>query len=124
MSETVDLSDAEWQIMNLVWDRQPIMAQEVIGQLAEPCQWSPATVRTMLHRLVKKGALDFTADGNRYSYRAAVRRADCVRQASRSFLERVFGGEAAPLLAHFVRNVQFTPEELAELRDLLDQQER
>ena len=124
MSETVDLSDAEWQIMNLVWDRQPIMAQEVIGELAEPCQWSPATVRTMLHRLVKKGALHFTAEGNRYWYRAAVRRADCVRRASRSFLERVFGGEAAPLLAHFVRNVQFTPEELAELRALLDQQER
>jgi BlaI family penicillinase repressor len=124
MAETVDLSDAEWQIMNLVWDRQPIMAQDVIGELAEPCQWSPATVRTMLHRLVKKGALQFTADGNRYSYRAAVRRADCVRRASRSFLDRVFGGEAAPLLAHFVRNVQFTPQELAELRALLDQQER
>lgn len=124
MAETVNLSDAEWQIMNLVWERQPIMAQDVIGELAEPCQWSPATVRTMLHRLVKKGALHFTADGNRYSYRAAVRRADCVRRASRSFLERVFGGETAPLLAHFVRNVQFTPEELAALRALLDQQER
>jgi BlaI family penicillinase repressor len=124
MSDPVDLSDAEWQIMNLVWDRQPIMAQEVIGTLAQPCRWSPATVRTMLHRLVKKGALHFKAEGNRYWYRAAVRRADCVRRASRSFLERVFGGEAAPLLAHFVRNVHFTPEELAELRALLDQQER
>lgn len=124
MSDPVDLSDAEWQIMNLVWDRQPIMAQDVIGELAEPCQWSPATVRTMLHRLVKKGALHFQAEGNRYWYRAAVRRADCVRRASRSFLERVFGGEAAPLLAHFVRNVQFTPQELAELRALLEQRER
>lgn len=124
MSKTVDLSDAEWQILNLIWNRQPIMAHEVIGELAEPCQWSPATVRTMLHRLVKKGALRFTREGNRYSYRAAVPRADCVRRASRSFLERVFGGEAAPLLAHFVRNVQFTPEELAQLRTLLDQQER
>lgn len=124
MSESFDLSDAEWQIMNLVWDQQSVMAQEVISQLAEPCQWSPATIRTMLHRLVKKGALNYTADGNRYTYRAAVRKADCVRRASRSFLERVFGGEAAPLLAHFVRNVQFTPAELAELRALLDQQER
>ena len=124
MSVTVDLSDAEWQIMNLVWDRQPIMAQDVIGTLAEPCEWSPATVRTMLHRLVKKGALHFKPEGNRYWYRAAVRRADCVRRAAKSFLERVFGGEAAPLLAHFVRTVQFSPEELAELRTLIDQQER
>ena len=124
MSETVELSDAEWQIMNLVWDRQPIMAQDVISTLAEPCAWSPATVRTMLHRLVKKRALNFTPEGNRYWYRAAVRRADCVRRAARSFLDRVFGGEAAPLLAHFVRTARFTPEELAELRTLLDRQER
>lgn len=124
MAAIVELSDAEWQVMNLVWDRQPIMAQDVIGALAEPCEWSPATVRTMLHRLVKKGALHFTVDGNRYWYRAAVLRADCVRRAARSFLDRVFAGEAAPLLAHFVRSAKFTPEELAELRHLLDQQER
>lgn len=123
MADTVELSDAEWQIMNLVWDRQPITAQEVIGTLAEPCAWSPATVRTMLHRLVKKGALQFTPEGNRYWYRAAIRRADCVRRAARSFLDRVFAGEAAPLLAHFVRGAKFTPEELAELKALLDQQE-
>lgn len=123
MAAAVELSDAEWQIMNVVWERQPVMAQEVITAVAEPCQWSPATVRTMLHRLVKKGSLRFTQDGNRYQYRAAVRRADCVRRAARSFLDCVFGGEAAPLLAHFVRQVQFTPEELAQLRTLLDEKE-
>ena len=124
MAEAVELTEAEWQIMNLVWDRQPIMAQDVIGELAGPCEWSPATVRTMLHRLVKKGALQFTPERNRYWYRAAVRRADCVRRAARSFLDRVFSGEAAPLLAHFVRTTQFSPEELQELRNLLDQQEQ
>ena len=120
----VELSDAEWLVMNLVWERQPIMAQEIISELKEPCSWSPATIRTMLHRLIKKGALDFQPDGNRYSYRAAVRKADCIRRAAQSFLERVFDGEAVPLLAHFVRNVRFTPEELVALRKLLDQQEQ
>jgi BlaI family penicillinase repressor len=124
MAKTVELSDAEWQVMNLVWDRQPIMAQDVIGALAGPCEWSPATVRTMLHRLVKKGALQFTPEGNRYLYRAAIKRTECVRRAASSFLDRVFGGEAAPLLAHFVRTAKFTPEELEQLRTLLDQQER
>lgn len=123
MPEPVELSDAEWRIMNLVWDRQPIMAQEVISALADAAEWSPATIRTMLHRLVKKEALNFTPDGNRYVYRAAIRRADCVRRAARSFLDRVFGGEAAPLLAHFVRSTNFTPAELKQLRELLDQQE-
>ena len=124
MSNAIELSDAEWQVMNLIWDRQPLMAQDIISSLAEPCQWTPATIRTMLHRLVKKGALHFTPDGNRYLYRAAVRRAECVRRAARSFLDRVFSGEAAPLLAHFVRTAKFTPEELADLRKLLDQSER
>lgn len=124
MTQAVELSDAEWQIMNLVWDRQPIMAQDIIAALKAPSGWTAATIRTMLHRLVKKGALEYTPDGNRYLYKAAVRKAECVRRAARSFLDRVFDGEAAPLLAHFVRSAKFTPEELAELRKLLDQQDR
>ncbi len=123
MDDPVELSDAEWLIMNLVWERQPLMAQEIIAELKEPCGWSPATIRTMLHRLIKKGALDYQPDGNRYLYRAAVRRADCIRRAAKSFLDRVFDGEAAPLLAHFVRTTRFTPDELTALRKLLDGKE-
>lgn len=124
MNEQVELSDAEWLIMNLIWERQPLMAQEVIAELKEPCEWSPATIRTMLHRLIKKGALKYEAEGNRYLYRAAARKADCVRRASKSFLDRVFDGEAAPLLAHFVRNSKFTADELTELRKLLDEKDK
>ena len=124
MDDPVELSDAEWLIMNLIWERQPLMAQEFIAKLKDPCGWSPATIRTMLHRLIKKKALNYQPEGNRYLYRAAVRRADCVRRAARSFLERVFDGEAAPLLAHFVRTTKFTPEELADLRALLNEKEQ
>ena len=124
MEDPVELSDAEWLIMNLVWERQPLMAQEMIAELKEPCGWSPATIRTMLHRLIKKGALDYQAEGNRYLYRAAVKRADCIRRAAKSFLDRVFDGEAAPLLAHFVRTTRFTPEELSALRKLLDEKDQ
>ena len=124
MDGPVELSDAEWSIMNLIWERQPLMAQEIIAELKEPCGWSPATIRTMLHRLIKKRALDYRPDGNRYLYRTAVRRADCIRRAAKSFLDRVFDGEAAPLLAHFVRTARFTQEEICELRKLLDQKEQ
>jgi BlaI family penicillinase repressor len=124
MGDPVELSDAEWLIMNLIWERQPLMAQEIITELKEPSGWSPASIRTMLHRLIKKKALDYQPEGNRYLYRAAVRRADCVRRAARSFLDRVFDGEAAPLLAHFVRTARFTPDELAELRKLLNEKDQ
>lgn len=119
----VSISDAEWQVMNVVWAEQPLTAQEVIAQLATEADWAPPTVKTMLHRLVKKGVLTYEAQGNRYVYRARARRADCVRQASRSFLQRVFGGDAAPLLSHFLRGAKLAPDEIAQLREILDEQE-
>ena len=119
----VSISDAEWQVMNVVWDGQPLTAQEVIGKLKDHADWAPPTVKTMLHRLVKKRVLAYEAQGNRYVYRARARRSDCVREASRSFLERVFGGESAPLLAHFLRSSKLSPGEIAQLRQILEKQE-
>ena len=118
------ISDAEWQIMHLVWDRQPVPAQDVIAALGPQTGWSPATIRTMLHRLVKKNVLAYRQEGNRYFYRSRLRRADCLRSAAASFVDRVFDGEAAPMLAHFVRNVRLTADEIAELKQILEQQER
>lgn len=120
---TYDISDAEWQIMHVVWDKQPIAAQDVVAALVGPTGWSPPTIKTMLHRLVKKRILAFETEGNRYIYRARVRREDCVRHASQSFAERVFGGEAAPMLLHLVRHARLSPGDIAELKRLLKEQE-
>src|SRR5580704_12169540 len=109
--------------MNVVWDAQPLTAQEVIARLADQADWAPPTVKTMLHRLVRKKVLTYELQGNRYVYRSRVRRSDCIRQASRSFLDRVFGGESAPLLAHFLRSAKLSSDEIAELRQLLKEPE-
>lgn len=119
----VTISDAEWQVMNVIWTAQPLAAQDVIAGLEGQTDWAPATVKTMLHRLVKKKVLAYEPQGNRYVYRPRVRRADCVKLASRSFLERVFAGEPAPLLAHFLRSSKLSSKEIAELRQLLNKQE-
>ena len=87
---SVSISDAEWQVMNIVWDSQPLAAQQIIVRLQGESSWAPATIKTMLHRLVSKGVLTYDAQGNRYVYRARARRGDCVRAASRTFLRRVF----------------------------------
>lgn len=123
MAGEPDISDAEWQIMHVIWDRQPVAAQDVIATVREPNGWSPATIRTMLHRLVKKDVLTYTAEGNRYLYRARICRADCARRAARSFLGRVFGGESAPALAQLVQTVRLSQAEIDEFRKLLDEQE-
>jgi BlaI family penicillinase repressor len=119
----VTISDAEWQVMNVVWDSQPLTSQGVVARLALQAEWAPATVKTMLHRLVKKGVLTYELDGNRYVYRSRVRRASCVKQAGRSFLNRVFGGESAALLAHFLVSSKLSAEEISQLRQMLDEQE-
>lgn len=119
----MQISDAEWLVMNSVWDAPGIEASAVIDLLAQANDWSSATVKTMLHRLVKKGALSTEQVGKKYLYRPRVRRNDCIRQESRSFLDRVFGGQAAPALMHFVKASRLTAREIAELKALLDSKE-
>jgi BlaI family penicillinase repressor len=121
--EAVSISDAEWQVMNVIWDAQPATGQEVVARLEGQADWAPATIKTMLHRLVRKNVLAYEQQGNRYVYRSSVRRSDCIKQASRSFLERVFEGEPGPLVAHFLRTNKLTADDIAKLRQILDQQE-
>lgn len=123
MTQRPEISDAEWQVMQIVWKEQPVTAAVIVKQLASANDWSPATVRTFLHRLVKKGALDYEEDGNRYLYRAALTRASTIKRASRSFLTTVFGGETGPLLTHFVKSAKLSEEEISELKKLLDEKD-
>jgi BlaI family penicillinase repressor len=121
--QDVGISEAEWQVMNVIWDGQPMTAQEVIDALRVDHDWAPSTVKTMLHRLIRKAVLKADEQANRYVYRARVNRTDCVRKAGRSFLRRVFADEPASLLAHFLKNSQLTADEIADLRRILDEQE-
>ncbi len=121
LSNKPNISDAEWQVMHVIWERQPVTAQAIIAALDEQVDWSGATIKTMLHRLVKKKVLRYQREGNRYLYRARVERSESLRQESQSFLDRVFGGEAAPLLAHFVQSGDLTEAEIETLRKLLEQ---
>ena len=116
----MQISDAEWVLMNLIWSSSPIDAAGVVDQIAADNGWSAATVKTMLHRLVRKGALATEQNGKKYVYTPAVRRDACVRQASRSFLDRVFGGDATPALIHFVKTAKLTNKDVEEIRAMLD----
>jgi BlaI family transcriptional regulator, penicillinase repressor len=115
------ISDAEWQVMQVVWERKGATAAEVIAALAGPTGWRHRTIRTLLARLLDKGVLAAEPDGNRYLYRPLVSRSRCVREESRSFLQKVFGGDAAELLVHFVRGADISPEQIEELKRLLDE---
>ena len=127
MSSLPSISDAEWEVMNLLWASIPdrLTAADVVAGVSGRNDWSPRTVKTLLNRLVKKKAITFDVDGNRYLYYPAIKRDECVRSETRSFLNRVFGGATGPMLAHFVSQSKLSSQEIAELKRLLaDKQQR
>ena len=123
MSDPPRISDAEWAVMGAVWERHPVTAQEVALALADR-GWSDRTVKTLLSRLVKKGALGFEAEGKRYRYHPLVERDACLRAEGHSLLERTAGGAASPVLTLFLERADLSPAEIDELRRLLDEKER
>ena len=120
MTKPPQVSDAEWEVMTVLWESSPRTAAEVVEALASRTTWHPKTIKTLLGRLVKKGALRYKEEGNRYLYRPVFPRERYVEEASKSFLDRVFGGKATPMLVHFVENADLSDDELRELRSILD----
>jgi len=117
-----NISESEWSVMEVLWDSSPRSASEVAKALKKKTGWAENTVRTLLTRLVEKGALKIDdAAGSPKLYSPAVKREACVKAESESFLERIFQGAAKPLLVHFARNARLTPQEVKELKKLLDQ---
>lgn len=122
MAETpIHIADAEWQVMQVIWERRSATAAEAIALLSPQTGWQHRTIRTLLARLVEKGVLAARAEGNRYVYTPLVSRARCIRQESRAFLNKVFAGDATELLVHFVRDVNISTEEIDKLKRLLDE---
>ena len=123
-TEPPPITEAEWQVMQLLWELLPVGARELAAELGRRQGWSEATVKTLLNRLLKKGALGYELDGQRYLYHPAVSREECVESESESFLHRVFAGKTSPLLAHFLREGRLSAEEVDELRELLRTKEK
>ncbi len=116
------LSEAEWEVIKPLWTHGPMAARDIYAALPEDCGWAYKTVKTMLSRLVKKGALTFDQVGNSYLYRAAYSRAELTQAATGSFIERVFDGALRPLVAHFVEHA--SKEELQAIRAELEREIR
>jgi BlaI family penicillinase repressor len=118
--ELPQITDAEWDVMDVLWQRSPLTAQDVHGALSERREWSLGTVKTLLTRLLKKGALRHVDDGKRYQYRPAVTKRAWVRAAGKDLLRRAGPGAESPLLAFFLKESRLDRAELRELRALLD----
>lgn len=113
------ITDAEWRVMHEVWLSEPVTSGEITAQLRETTQWTPGTIKTLLHRLVQKGVLDFQRKGNKYLYRSNFSEADCIDQASGQLLHTVFKGRPVPMLAYLVQSARLSGSEVEALREML-----
>jgi BlaI family transcriptional regulator, penicillinase repressor len=122
MKTSVAISAAESVVMQVLWLRKsPMATEEVIAALATKEKWQVSTVKTLLNRLLKKGALKAQQDGRRYLYSPLIAREQWLSDESSGLLDRLFGGRVAPLVAHFSQTRKLTKKDVADLKKLIQE---
>ena len=115
------ISESESHVMEVLWRAPgPVVAEQIVVALSGTHRWQAATVKTLLNRLLTKGAIAAEKDGRRFLYRAVLQRDTWLAQESASMLQRLFGGRLAPLVAHFGSQQKLSAADLQELRAIID----
>ena len=120
MPKAPQISEAEWTVMRVFWRIGEANTAKVVAELEGHTAWKPKTIQTLIRRLVQKGALGFEKNGREHIFRPIVDEKTCEHDASQSFLDRVFDGKLAPFLATFVESQDCSADELAELKQILE----
>lgn len=117
------ISESEWEVLAALWDKGPLTAVQLFESLPAK-SWKLSTVRTFLARLEKKGVVKSSAGEEAKIYTPCLDREECVRDASESFLDRVFNGATGSLLVHFVKSKRLSKAEMAELEEIIAQKRK
>lgn len=113
------ISEAESIVLDALWRKSPRSAEDVVAEVAEQRDWTAATVKTLLNRLLKKGAIEATRDGRRYQYTPTLTRDNYLQSETKSVVDRLFGGRVAPLVSHFSEQQALDKDDIDALRQLL-----
>lgn len=117
------ISQAELDVMDVLWADSPLAASDVAAQLSQK-DWNIRTVKTLLSRLVEKKVVSTQQDGRRYLYAPLLSQKDYASRAARKLTDRLFGGRAAPLVAHLAEGEGLTDQDIAELEALIQELKR
>ena len=118
------IADSEWRVMQVLWEHGPQTANDVVNALSGQVKWKSRTIKTLISRLVKKGAVKVTEEGYRYRYSAAVDESTCIRSETKSFVRRVYQGTMKPALAAFLEDADLSDQEIDALQKVLDQKRK
>ena len=119
MAKTPKISEAEWEVMTVLWGQSPLTANDVVDILSKRTHWQRETIRTLINRLVQKKALGFEKSGRRYHYYPLVEQAACIKAETRSLLKRFGGASVEPMLAAFVEEKRLSRDQIDRLRQIL-----
>lgn len=119
MSALPQISEAEYEVMKIVWKYAPINTNEITEKLLETSSWSPKTIQTLIKRLVNKGVLSYEKESRVFVYTPLVQECDYIGQESKSFLDRFYGGNITTMLSSFIENDRLSESEIDTLRSLL-----
>lgn len=119
MKGTPKISEAEWEVMRILWNENPLTANKIVEKLTEATRWKATTIRTLINRLVEKNVLGYEKKGREFHYYPLVAEVDCIRAESNSFLRRVYRGALTPILSAFMENEELSPEDVEELKRIL-----
>jgi len=123
MAKIPQISEAEWEVMKSLWEHGALTSGELVQRIGEAGHaWAPRTIKTLLARLVKKGAAAVVRQEKRVLYAAKVNREAVVKRESRSLLHRVFDGAVTPALVHLIEEGKLTSREIDELKKILDRE--
>ncbi|WP_408006342.1 penicillinase repressor BlaI [Pseudalkalibacillus sp. A8] len=119
--EVPSISEAEWEVMNVLWNKAPLTANEVISSLQEQKDWKPKTVRTLLDRLTKKKVVGVNKNQKVYTFFPYYSQDECQRAEAQSFINRIYGGTVKSMLVQFIQEESLSEDDIKELRSILDE---
>lgn len=123
--KTPSISEAEWQVMKILWIKGKSTANDIVDALASGTSNAhPKTVKTLINRLLKKGAVGFEQVSRTYIYHPMVEETQCIQAESSSFLKRFFGGNLEPMFTHFVEQTEMSKAEISELKRILERKDK
>lgn len=118
------LTESEWQIMNALWQGHPATARQIAERLPEDVRWAHTTIKTLLSRLVAKGAVSESKQGNASWYEPAITRDDARRTSLRTLLDQAFDGAVEPFLSFLAGEKSLTPRQRRRLAGVLEAEDK
>ena len=120
MNRLPQISEAEFEVMKIVWQYAPVSTNEITDRLMKTTSWGAKTIQTLIKRLTNKGALTYEKEGRVYVYTPLGKENEYISQQSNSFLRRFYDGDITAMLSAYIKNDRLSAEEIGTLRSILD----